>query len=133
MESESWVFRVKAYEGESLGHFLGRFRRANELSHKAIADHLGVRVAWAIAWESPSRRRNPTDLKLLALSRLAEVDCKRLKKMLPPSRFHLQKRVCAAGYSEVPVWSGAMRSSSPALVVRLSDLSNRFSDPCLMG
>nr|WP_290225285.1 hypothetical protein [Trichocoleus desertorum] len=39
MESESWVFRVKAYEGESLGHFLGRFRRANELSHKAIADH----------------------------------------------------------------------------------------------
>lgn len=38
MESFGWVFRVKAYSGESLGHFLGRFRRANRLSHKAIAD-----------------------------------------------------------------------------------------------
>lgn len=44
MVSEGWVFRVKAYPGESLGHFLGKFRRANDLSHKILADHL----AWII-------------------------------------------------------------------------------------
>jgi hypothetical protein len=54
MVSDSWVFRTVPGPGESFGHFLGRFRRANELSHKAIADHLGVRVEWAKAWESPS-------------------------------------------------------------------------------
>jgi hypothetical protein len=43
MRSESWVFRVEAQESESLGHFLGRFRRVNHLSHKAVAEHLGVR------------------------------------------------------------------------------------------
>jgi DNA-binding transcriptional regulator YiaG len=66
MSSQSWVFRVEAYRGESLGHFLGRFRRANDLSHKSLADHLGIRVEWVIAWESPSRRRNPTSLQLIA-------------------------------------------------------------------
>jgi hypothetical protein len=35
MVSEGWVFRVKAYQGESLCHFLGKFRRANDLSHKS--------------------------------------------------------------------------------------------------
>ncbi|MBW4641093.1 MAG: hypothetical protein KME05_23340 [Gloeocapsa sp. UFS-A4-WI-NPMV-4B04] len=39
---------------------MGRFRRANQLSHKAVATHLGVCVAWVQDWEIPSRRRNPT-------------------------------------------------------------------------
>lgn len=103
MESGSWVFRVKAYDGESLGHFLGRFRRANELSHKVIAQHLGVRVEWVKAWESPSRRRNPTDLQLLSLSRLMDVDCGQLTKMLPPNCLHLQTRICVACYAETPI------------------------------
>lgn len=76
MQAESWVFRVTAYRGESLGHFLGRFRRANGLSHKVIAEHLGVRVAWVQDWEIPSRRRNPTELQCIALSKLVEVDPK---------------------------------------------------------
>lgn len=59
MESQGWVFRVKAYPGESLGHFLGRFRRANQLSHKAIANHLGVRVEWVIAWKLPHDDATP--------------------------------------------------------------------------
>ncbi len=41
MNQEGWVFRVKVCRGESLGHFLGRFRRENQLSHKAIADPEG--------------------------------------------------------------------------------------------
>ncbi|MGI0488621.1 helix-turn-helix domain-containing protein [Pantanalinema rosaneae CENA516] len=100
MRDESWVFRVVPVPGESLGHFLGRFRRANQLSHRAIADHLGVRVIWVQAWEQPSRRRNPTELQLIALSKLVEVDPEQLVKMLPPVRLHLQTRLCAVCYAE---------------------------------
>jgi len=70
MVFESWVFRVEAHPDESLGHFLGRFRRANVLSHKVIADHLGICIEWVQAWEASSRRRNPTPLQLIALSKL---------------------------------------------------------------
>ena len=78
MESQGWVFRVKAYPGESLGHFLGRFRRENQLSHKAIADHLGIRVEWVIA-----------------LGKLVDLKPKQLAKMLSCEPLHLQTRLCA--------------------------------------
>lgn len=107
IETQSWVFRVKAEKGESLGHYLGRFRRANQLSHQAIAGHLGIRVEWVQAWESPSRRRNPTELQLIALSKLVEVEPKQLTKMLPPIRLHLPTRLCGACYAETPVHQSA--------------------------
>ena len=103
MECDTWVFSVKAYDDESLGHFLGRFRRANALSHKAIAQHLGVRVEWVKAWESPSLRRNPTSLQLLALSKLVDVECEQLTTMLPLPDLHLQTRLCSACYVEAPI------------------------------
>lgn len=103
MQPETWVFRVESPPGESLGHFLGRFRRANYLSHKALAEHLGVRVEWVQDWEKPSRRRNPTPLQLIALSKLVEVETKQLALMLPPVDLHLQTRLCAACYQEVPI------------------------------
>jgi transcriptional regulator with XRE-family HTH domain len=103
MPTDSWVFRVVPAPGEGLGHFLGRFRRANHLSHRSIADHLGVRVKWVEDWELPSKRRNPTDLQLIALSKLVEVDPKQLAKMLPPAQLHLQTRLCAACYAETSV------------------------------
>jgi hypothetical protein len=98
--SKTWVFRVKAYPDESLGHFLGRFRRANALSHRAIADHLGINVTWIRDWEVPSRRRNPTPLQLIALSKLVEVAPEQLARMLPPEPLHLQTRLCPACYAE---------------------------------
>lgn len=123
MQSESWVFRVEAQEGESLGHFLGRFRRANHFSHKAIAEHLGVRVEWVQDWETPSRRRNPTSLQLIALSKLVEVEPKQLAKMLPPDRLHLQTRLCAACYAQTPVhrtvWQRAGKSGCDRHRLRL--------------
>jgi hypothetical protein len=103
MPTDSWVFRVVPAPGESLGHFLGRFRRANHLSHCAIADHLGVCVKWVEDWEIASKWRNPTALQLVALSKLVEVDSKQLAKMLPPTRLQLQTRLCAACYAETPV------------------------------
>jgi len=103
MQSGSWIFRVEPHPDESFGHFMGRFRRANELSHKAIADQLGIRVEWLQSWDSPSRRRNPTPLQLIALSKLVEVDPEQLAKMLPSEPLHLQTRLCPACYAEVPV------------------------------
>jgi hypothetical protein len=100
---ESWVFRVKQGEGESLGHYLGRFCRANYLSYKALGEHLGVRIEWVQAWESPSWRLNPSKLQLIALSKLVEVDPQRLAEMLPPTPLHLSTRLCAACYGETPV------------------------------
>lgn len=111
MESQGWVFRVKAYSGESLGHFLGRFWCANQLSHKAIAEHLGVRVEWVIAWEAPSRRRNPTPLQLIALGKLVDLKPNQLAKMLPSEPLHLQTRLCAACYAETPVHRVAWQSA----------------------
>jgi transcriptional regulator with XRE-family HTH domain len=111
MQSQGWVFRVEAYSGESLGHFLGRFRRANQLSHKAIAEHLGVRVEWMIAWEAPSRRRNPTPLQLIALGKLVDLKPNQLAKMLPSEPLHLQTRLCAACYAETPVHRVAWQSA----------------------
>ncbi|MGG6297718.1 helix-turn-helix domain-containing protein [Leptolyngbya sp. AN02str] len=103
MARDSWVFRVVPAPGESFGHFMGRFRRANGLSQRVIADYLGVREKWVEEWEQPSRRRNPTELQRIALSKLVEVSPKQLAKMLPPARLHLQTRLCAACYGETPV------------------------------
>lgn len=116
--SESWVFRVIPYPGESLGHFLGRFRRANVLSHKAIADHLGVRETWVQDWEIPSRRRNPTNLQCVALSKLVEVEPKQLAKMLPSEPLHLQTRLCAACYAETPVHRAVWQRSGKTVCDR---------------
>jgi TniQ len=103
MESESWVFRVEVHPEESLGHFLGRFRRANVVSHKVMAEHLGIRVEWVRDWEAPSRRRNPTPLQIIALSKLTDVEPKALTQMLPPEPLHLATRLCPACYEEAPV------------------------------
>lgn len=103
MPTDSWVFRVVPVLAESQGHFLGRFRRANELRHKGNAEQLGVGDEWVRAWESAWLRRNPTDLQQLALCKLVEVKCEQLTTMLPPQELHLQTRLCAACYGEAPV------------------------------
>lgn len=61
-ETETWVFRVQSSEGESFGHFMRRFRRANALSHQALAlasgdSHgMGARLGIALA----SLQSNPS-------------------------------------------------------------------------
>jgi transcriptional regulator with XRE-family HTH domain len=130
MPSDTWVFRVTPHPEESLGHFLGRFRRANHLIHTVVADHLGVRVAWVQDWERPSRRRNPTPLQLVALSKLTDVEPDQLARMLPPDPLHLQTRLCPACYREAPVhrwtWQRAGQNRCEyhvKLLIRLEALS----------
>ena len=103
MSAAGWVLRVEAYPGESFGHFWGRFRRVNELSHRAISAHLSIPLKWVQAWESPSQRRNPTSRQLVALSKLTDVAVNQLATMLPPDPLHLQTRLCAVCYDETPM------------------------------
>ena len=45
-----WLFQVEPLEGESLSLFLGRFRRANELTPSGLANAAGLGGAVA-RWE----------------------------------------------------------------------------------
>jgi hypothetical protein len=42
MDIQPWVFRVEPLSGESLSHFLGRFRRANELTPTGLGKIVGL-------------------------------------------------------------------------------------------
>jgi hypothetical protein len=98
-----WVIQVVPGEGESLGHYLSRFRRENCLSHKTLGEVLAVPTKVVSEWEVPSRRRIPDETQLERLSQLVGLRCDRLWEMLPREPLHLQTRLCAACYAENPV------------------------------
>jgi transcriptional regulator with XRE-family HTH domain len=103
MSIEPWLFQVSAHSEESLGHFLGRFRRANHLKNGQLSSMLGLKYRSVSYWETPSRRRNPSPLQLIALSKLTNVAPEQLTQMLPPEPLHLQTRLCPVCYAEAPV------------------------------
>jgi transcriptional regulator with XRE-family HTH domain len=100
---ELWLFQVSAYPEESLGHFLGRFRRLNHLKSSDLSAILGLRYRTVSYWETPSRRRIPAPKDLEALSRLTGVDAAQLRLMLSPDdALFLRTRLCALCYAEAP-------------------------------
>ncbi|MCP6759986.1 MAG: TniQ family protein [Fischerella sp. CENA71] len=100
-----WVFRVEPYDGESFGHYLGRFRRANCLSRHSLAELVGVTGVMIGDWETPSRRRTPTAKQLATLSQLFGITTEQLTQMLPcdPLVLNLRTRLCPACYAQVPI------------------------------
>ena len=42
IDIQPWLFRVEPLEGESLSHFLGRFRRANKLTPNGLGKMAGL-------------------------------------------------------------------------------------------
>jgi hypothetical protein len=79
IDIQPWLFRVEPLEGESLSHFLGRFRRANELT--------------------------PTRLGKMALAAVVGVEGERLQEMLPPPGVGMKLepiRLCGACYAQSP-------------------------------
>lgn len=60
-EIQPWLFEIAPLEGESLSHFLGRFRRENDLSALGLETEPGIEAVVA-RWEKfhlnpfPSRR-----------------------------------------------------------------------------
>ena len=99
-----WVIRVDPYPGESFGHFVARFRRANCLSVGSLASMLGQRPYVISYWETPSRRRRPDRQQLKSLADLMGIEVKSLRSTLLPvqTQVYLRTRLCPLCYSETP-------------------------------
>jgi hypothetical protein len=98
---QPWLFQVEPLEGESLSHFLGRFRRANELTPSRLGKAAGIGAAIA-RWEK--FRFNPPPSRQ-ALAKVVGVQTDRLVQMLPPKGVGMNLepiRLCGACYAEEP-------------------------------
>ena len=86
MEAETidikpWFFHTDPYEGESISHFIGRFRRENFLPSTALgrASGLGGVVS---RWEKFRFNPRPSHQELEALAKVVGIDAGRLAQML---------------------------------------------------
>jgi transcriptional regulator with XRE-family HTH domain len=100
-----WLFQITPYDGESFGHYLGRFRKANCLSRQGLAELVKVNSILLRDWEEPSRRRIPTPEQLESLSQLFGITGLQLSEMLPtdPFSIYLRTRLCPACYNQIPM------------------------------
>ncbi|MGL6341512.1 MAG: helix-turn-helix domain-containing protein [Waterburya sp.] len=92
------------FEGESLSHFLGRFRRANEMTPTGLGKEAGIGGVIA-RWEKFYHNPFPSLEQLEALAKVAQIDAQRLRQMLPPRGIgmkHQPIRLCAACHVESP-------------------------------
>jgi hypothetical protein len=97
-------FAVELLEGESLSHFLGRFRRANSLTTTALGKITGLGAVVG-RWEKLYLNPFPTRQQLEALADVVMVDADRLAQMLPPKGVTMKPRpilLCAVCYAENP-------------------------------
>jgi hypothetical protein len=103
-EIQPWLFAIAPLEGESLSHFLGRFRRENDLSASGLGREAGIGAVVA-RWEKFHLNPFPSGRELEALANLVQVDKDCLRKMLPPEGVgmkHEPIRLCGACYAESP-------------------------------
>jgi TniQ len=80
---QPWLFQVEPYEGESLSHFLGRFRRPNYLTPSGLGQLAGIGAVVA-RWERFHLNPFPSEQELVALSRVVGVSAGQLREMLLP-------------------------------------------------
>ena len=104
IEIQPWLFRVEPLEGESLSHFLGRFRRANKLTPSGLGKLAGLGGAIA-RWEKFRFNPPPSLQQLEALAVVVGMKGDRLVQMLPPAGVGMKLepiRLCGACYAEFP-------------------------------
>ena len=103
-EIQPWFFRVEPFEGESISHFLGRFRRANELTPSGLGKSVGL--AGTIArWEKFRFNPPPTEQQLKKVAGAVGVSLEQLRVMFPPQEVGMKLepiRLCGACYREKP-------------------------------
>ena len=82
-EIQPWLFAIAPLPGESLSHFLGRFRRGNHLTPSSLGQiaKIGAVVA---RWERFHFNPYPTQQEFEALAEVVGVEVERLWEMLPP-------------------------------------------------
>lgn len=106
-ETWSWVAHVEPYEGESISHYFGRFRR-HELN--SISAPTGLSMAAAIGfalsrWEKFRFNPWPSPRELDAIGKMIGLDADRLLAMFPPKgtpTVNRSTRLCGACYAEAP-------------------------------
>jgi transcriptional regulator with XRE-family HTH domain len=144
MEAEDikpWLFQVEPLLGESLSHFLGRFRRANDLTPTGLGKAAGLGGAIA-RWEKFRFNPQPSRQQLEALAKVVGVDADRLTQMLPPAGVGMKMepiRLCAACYVESPChkieWqfkvTQGCRSHRMSLLSECPNCGSRFKVPAL--
>jgi hypothetical protein len=99
-----WLFQIEPYEGESLSHFLGRFRRPNHLTPSGLGQLASIGAVVA-RWERFHLNPPPSPKELEALAGVVGVSAKRLAEMLPLKGVGMQCspiRLCGACYGETP-------------------------------
>ena len=81
-EIQAWLFQIEPLPRESLSHFLGRFRRSNDLTPGGLAGAAGFGGAIISRWEkfrfnpllSLSRKHNPKRLRHNLFSTILTVE-----------------------------------------------------------
>lgn len=97
-----WLFKVEPFSGESLSHFLGRFRRANNLTPSGLGKVTGLGGAIG-RWEKFRFNPPPSSQQLEKLASVVGIDSARLALLLPPSGIGMKLepiRLCGACYIE---------------------------------
>lgn len=98
------LFTIEPLEGESLSHFLGRFRRENYLLPTQLGKLTGLGAVIS-RWEKLYLNPFPQPQELEALATIVEVMVERLMLMLPHQGMIFKPRpilLCAACYQENP-------------------------------
>ncbi|MBD1875015.1 TniQ family protein [Nodosilinea sp. FACHB-131] len=101
---QPWLFEVEPLEGESLSHYLGRFRRQNHLMPGGLGTMASIGAVVA-RWEKFHLNPYPTQAQFEALGKVLGLSTERLWGMLPSQGEGMQCapiRLCGACYGEDP-------------------------------
>ena len=140
-EVRSWLFPVEPLEGESLSHYLGRFRRQNHLSPSALGELAGIGAVIS-RWERFHLNPFPAKEQFEALAKVLGIDAEILRAMLPPVGVGMKCepiRLCGTCYGESPChrieWqfksTGECRKHSLRLLSKCPRCNARFKMPAL--
>lgn len=98
---------LEPFEGESISHYFGRFRRQKIIS-ASTPSRLGKAAGIGTAlsrWEKFHFNPRPTQKELEAMSKLIGVEVSKLEALCPPkgeAMVHRSTRLCAVCYREAP-------------------------------
>jgi hypothetical protein len=98
---------LEPFEGESISHYFGRFRRQEIVNISApgsLSRKAGIGTALS-RWEKFRFNPRPTRKELEAMSKLIGVEVSKLEALCPPNgvaMVHRSTRLCAVCYREAP-------------------------------